>query len=260
MLVKNPMKEKLDAGKAVLGTWNTLGSPMASEVLARTGLDFLVVDFEHGPFQLDKVHEYVSRCELHGASPIVRIPSNEEWMALQAFDQGAHGVMVPHIDGAEAARRLAKACKYHPLGARGYTPFTKAGGFTNHGAEDYSTRANSLTLSLIIVESKEGLDNLDAIVSVDGIDVVYFGAYDLSQALGVPGKVRDPKVLGAIEAGVRKVAAAGKAAGGFVAQSRDDMRWLLDMGMRFITFDVDSSVLLRPYQDAAEWFNKEAGR
>ena len=260
MLERNYLKEAIQSGRPAIGIWNTLASPLVTETLARAGFDFLIIDFEHGPYQLDSVHDYATRCERHACSPIVRIPALSDWMALQALDQGAHGVMVPHVEDAAAVRALTAAVKYHPLGTRGYSPYTKAGGFSGQDGAAYAARANALTLSLAVIESREGLNRLDEMLAVEGLDVVYFGAYDLSQALGVPGQVRHPKVLEAISAGVRRASAAGKCAGGFVAQSQDDVKWLLDMGMRFITYQVDSALLFRAANDVTAWFREEAAR
>ena len=152
---------------------------------------------------------------------------------------------------------MVDSTKYHPNGKRGFTPFTKAGGFTNLHGDVYAEKANEFTLVSIIVESKEALENLDEILEVDEIDVVYFGAYDLSQALGVPGETRHTSVLREIEHGLRKVNDNCKYAGGFVAQSKDDIKWLLDMGMRFITYEVDSSIVYKAVNEVTDWFGKE---
>lgn len=261
MIITNELKTKLREGKPVIGTWNTLASPLVTEVLAQSSLDFQIIDLEHGPFILDKVHLHVSACENSaGCTPIVRIPSNEDWMVLQALDQGAHGVVVPHISNRQAAERLVNSVQYHPSGARGFTPFSKAGGFNNRDTSGYVKRANEETLSVVIIESKEGLDKLDEILDVDGVDIVYFGAYDLSQALGHPGEVRHPDVVSSIQKGVELVNRKGKWAGGFVPQSKDDIKWLLDIGMRFITYEVDSSIIYTHTRGITDWFQEEVGK
>lgn len=258
MLNSNKLKAKLQDGEPVIGTWNTLGSSLLTEVFAQSGLDFQIIDLEHGPFILDQVHLHVSACENSQAcTPLVRVPSNEDWMVLQALDQGAHGVVVPHISNRQAAERLGNSVKYHPSGARGFTPFSKAGGFNNRDTPGYVKRANEATLSVVIIESKEGLDRLDEIVDVDGVDVVYFGAYDLSQSLGYPGDVRHPGVVASIQKGVEVVTRKGKWAGGFVPQSKDDIKWLLDMGMYFITYEVDSSIIHTHVRGITDWFDEE---
>ena len=109
----------------------------------------------------------------------------------------------------------------------------------------------------LVHKDTRALENLDVILEVDEIDVVYFGAYDLSQALGVPGETRHTSVLREIEHGLKKVNDNGKYAGGFVAQSKDDIKWLLDMGMRFITYEVDSSIVYKAVNEVTDWFGKE---
>jgi 4-hydroxy-2-oxoheptanedioate aldolase len=254
MLVRNKLKEKLNKGEAVLGTWNTLSSPLVTEVLAQSGLDFQIIDLEHGPFAIDKVYLHVSACENSQCTPLVRIPSNSDWMALQALDQGAHGVVVPHIDTVDDANIFVDATKYHPQGNRGFTPFSKAGGFTNVNVDKYVGRAIDETINIVIIESKEGLDNLEEILKVDAIDIVYFGAYDLSQALGHPGNTKHPEVVQAIQQGVNLVNGADKYAGGFVPQSKNEIQELLDMGMKFITYEVDSSIIHKHVDDVSSWF------
>lgn len=254
MITRNPLKEKLSKGKPALGTWHTMASPMACEVLAESGLDFVIVDFEHGPYELGRAHEFIARCELHGCSPLVRVPSNEAWMVLQALDQGAHGVVVPQVAGRAAGEALALSAKYQPEGHRGYTPYSRPGGFGAVPGPEYSAKANALTMTVAIVESKAGLEQLDELLQVKNLDVVYFGAYDLSHALGVPGQPGHEKVLSAVKAGAAKAAKAGKVAGGFVAKSSDDIKRQLDMGLRFITYDVDSSILLEGYRKAVKGF------
>ena len=254
MIQKNFALERLRQGKPILGSWNTLASPLVTEVLASGGLDFLMVDFEHGPFDLTQLSSYVNACERYSCSPIVRIPRLAPWMTLQALDQGAHGVMVPHIDTVEDAKLLIKSSHYHPRGERGFSPFTKAGGFTNATTADYVKRAADFTLTAIIVESKAALDNLDDILKLPEIDVVYFGAYDLSQALGVPGQVKSDAVVMAIKQGAEKVRKSGKFPGGFVAQSDDDIRWQIDLGLQFITYNVDAAILLNPVRDIVSKF------
>jgi 4-hydroxy-2-oxoheptanedioate aldolase len=258
MLKINKLKEKLNNGDPVIGTWNTLASPLVTEVFAQAGLDFQIIDLEHGPFIIDQVHLHISACESYpNCAPLVRIPDNKKWMALQVLDQGAHGVVVPHINSADSAQDLVNATKYFPEGNRGFTPFSKAGGFNNNNVSSYIERSINETLNIIIIESKEGLDNLEQIVSIKNIDVVYFGAYDLSQALGFPGEVKHPNVIKAIKEGIEIVNKSGKCAGGFVAQSKEDIKWLLDMGIRFITYDVDSSILYNHINNVTEWFNSE---
>lgn len=258
MLKKNKLKEKLQSGKPVIGIWNTLASPIVTEIIAQAGFDFQIIDLEHGPFVIDNIHTHVSACEGSDACvPLVRISDNQEWMALQSLDQGAYGIVVPHVDTKSSAEKVVQYMKYHPKGKRGFTPFSKAGGFNNKNTKDYTSLAINETLNVVIIESKLGLGNLEDILKVDEVDIVYFGAYDLSQDLGYPGDVKHPEVVKAISKGVKLVNKAGKYAGGFVPQSRDDIQWLLSMGMKFITYQVDSAILYNNVAAISSWFSDE---
>jgi len=256
MLVRNKLKEKINKGEAVIGTWNTLSSPLVTEVLAQSGLDFQIIDLEHGPFAMDQVHLHVSSCEGSQCTPLVRIPENSDWMALQVLDQGAYGVVVPHIESLDDAKALAEATKYYPKGSRGFTPFSKAGGYSDDSISEYVDKAIYETLNIVIIESKKGLENLEEILKVDAIDVVYFGAYDLSQALGFPGDMQHPSLIQEIQQGIDLVNNADKYAGGFVPKNKEDVQKMLNMGMKFITYEVDSSLIHKSFNSISSWFSE----
>jgi len=246
---KNFVKEKITDGIPVFGTWNTLGSPMVTEVMARAGLDFIIIDFEHGSFSISEVHNYVNACERYSCSPIVRVPGKFDWMIQQVLDQGAHGVILPGIETSQDVRDFVEAVKFKPQGHRGFTPHTKAGGFTNINTETYPQEANDLTLVGVIIESVVALNNLDSILEVEGLDIVYFGAYDLSLELNSPGDVFGEELIEMISSGVNKTIKAGKCAGGFVPQSVEKVISIMDLGIRFITYNVDSAILYHDIHD-----------
>jgi len=253
MIKRNFVKEKLKQGLPVMGTWNTLASPLVTEILGQAGFDFVIIDFEHGPADYSNIASYVNAAEINQCSPIVRVSSQADWQTLQALDQGAHGIIVPHVDTLEELKSIIDNAKYAPLGKRGFTPFTKAGGFSSGVIENYTEEANNFNLISIIIESKKGLQNLDKILSCKELDVVYLGSYDLSQDLGVPGQVRHPLVVKEITDAVVKIKAAGKFAGGFLLQNEEDAKWLINMGMQFLLFDVDSSILYRPIKKMTDF-------
>ena len=255
MLERNYLLERLRSGKPALGIWNTVGSSVVTDVLASAGFHFVMLDLEHGIFRPDEINSYVNACERYGCSPIVRLPTKSDWLTLQVLDQGAHGILVAHTDTAADARDIAAHARYAPRGMRGFSPFTKAGGYTNARGGAYAKTANELIAVAALIESKAGLDALDQILEEPGIDIVYFGAFDLSQALGVPGEVKSPKVVGAIRDAVLKVRAKGKFAGGFVAFTQDDVRWQIDLGLTFITFGVDTGLLYQAVRPVTEWFH-----
>ena len=255
---KNFVKEKIISGKTVFGTWNTLASPLVSEVMAHAGFDFLIIDLEHGPFVLSEIHNYVNACESYSCSPLVRVPGKHDWMIQQALDQGAHGVILPGIETSQDVRDFVEAVKYKPQGHRGFTPHTKAGGFTNINAEAYPQKANDRILVGVIIESVTAFDNLDSILKVEDLDIVYFGAYDLSISLGSPGHVFGDEIIEKISSGVRKTIDAGKCPGGFVPQSIEKTKFIMDLGIKFVTYNVDSAILYNAIDDFLKTLQKQS--
>ena len=164
-------------------------------------------------------------------------------MIQQALDQGAHGVILPGVETAQDVKNFIKTVKFKPQGHRGFTPFTKAGGFININAETYPQEANDLTLVGVIIEFVSAFDNLDSILNVEGLDIVYFGAYDLSITLGLPGDIFSDKIVEMISLGVNKTIKAEKCAGGFVPQSIEKTNFVMDLGIKFVTYNVDSAIL-----------------
>ncbi len=247
------LRQKIKMNQPVIGTWNTMDSVLSTEVLASSGIDFLIIDFEHGPFQIANVHNFINASLLYNCSPIVRVPKNTQWMSLQALDQGANGIMMPGIKNKRSAKKFIDQIKYAPVGKRGYSPFTKSGGFSNENL-NYKNEANELTTSIIIIEDMDGLNNIDEILEVDALDVIYFGAYDLSQVLGFPGDVYNNRLLDLLKPAIEKVTKIGKFAGGFVPQNKDELIFVKELGINFITYGVDTNILHKSLKAINDWF------
>ena len=252
----NFMLDKLRRGETVIGTWNTIASTNVTDIIASTGIDFVVIDFEHGPFDLSNVMNYVNACEYYAASPIVRIPRNVEWIIQQVLDQGAHGIITPHIETGEGALKFSRSTKFSPLGVRGFTPFTKAGEYSGEDNKSFIKSSNDQTFSMTIVESAEGLENIDEISKCENLDAIYFGSYDISQSLGVPGETRHEKVIKAITEANRVAQKNGKYTGAFLANSNEDIDWIREMGFNIIMYSVDSAILKRAIGKAVIHKNK----
>jgi len=252
----NLLINKFKSKKHMIGTWNTLASPLVTEVLASSGLNFQIIDLEHGPFAIDQIHLHISAINKYEEClGIVRLPKIDDWMILQALDQGAHGIIVPHVNNKADAENLVSFSKYSPMGQRGFSPFTKAGNFNDKEINKHIQNSNDLLLG-VIIESVEGLDNLNEILEVNEIDLVYFGAYDISQSLGFPGDVKNPEVLEILEDGISKVKQVKKICGGFVAKDEEDVKWLVDMGIDFVTYQTDSLALYEAMNSISNFFEK----
>ena len=177
--MKNTLKEKLEKGQPVIGAFTALKDPYATELLSRLGFDWLVLDGEHSPISLDTMQSMMQSMNGSGCTPIVRPQWNDMVIIKRALDIGAHGILVPWVNNREEAEYAVKACKYPPWGLRGFGP-RRAALFDSQ----YLQTANAEVMVIPQIETREALDNLDDILSVDGIDSCYVGPADLSISLG----------------------------------------------------------------------------
>lgn len=238
-------KERLAGGNEVLGTWAILPSPEAVNVQIKAGLDFVLIDMEHGAVDYVTAQRMVMAAEAAGGESIIRVGEHNESAVLKALDTGTGGVIVPHISHKIDAERAVKFMMYPPEGVRGYSPYTKAGGYIH--SPDYVRRANASVLKGIIVEGEEGLDNLDEILTVKDLDLVYVGTYDISSTLGIAGQTSDPRVLAVLENSVAKINKAGKSAG-CLFNDENSLRYFRKLGIKFLTYKVDTWVLYEGFK------------
>ncbi len=248
------LKERLRCGETVIGTFSGIPSPSLVEAIGYSGLDFIVIDAEHGPVEMQTAENIVRAAEITGMAPIIRVPDNQSHLILRALDIGAHGVQVPHVSTKEEAELVIEYSKYYPQGKRGLSPFTRAGKYGST-AENHTLRNNENVIVVVNIEGVEGIQNLNEIITVPEIDVIFIGPYDLSQSLGKPGEVEDPEVVAFIKDNVKKIKNNGKSCGSF-ARDMKYLEILVDCGVQYITYMVDSSMILQSYKNFRESFKK----
>jgi 2-keto-3-deoxy-L-rhamnonate aldolase RhmA len=189
-----------------LGTWLQINNATAAEVLANTGFDWIAIDIEHTDIGISSLTQLLRGMYGRGVTPIARVTRNDTLEIRRALDVGAAGVLVPFVNTADEARHAVAAAKYPPLGVRGFS-FSRANDWGVHfDAEARS--ANESTSVIVMIESREGVDQIEEIAAVPGVDAVFIGPYDLSGSYGVPGQTEDPRV----QAACRRVIAACEAA------------------------------------------------
>ncbi|HBG05023.1 MAG: hypothetical protein A2075_19885 [Geobacteraceae bacterium GWC2_58_44] len=240
----NPLKKKLAEGKPVLGMWSIIPSPTLSEIFGLAGLDFLILDMEHGPFGLGELDACVRACEGAGCSPVVRVPGPNQFVIQSAMDLGVHGVIVPQVLDATSTRDALRCMKFAPDGIRGYNPFTRAAGYANAATNQAGKLNNAFALKSIIIENQTACDSIDAILDIEDLDMVYIGVYDLSVAMGCQGNTNHPKVLSFLEKAVGKTRESGKAAG-MMVRSEQEIENALSLGANFLVYSVDSYFIHR---------------
>jgi 4-hydroxy-2-oxoheptanedioate aldolase len=197
MLRENKLKRALAEGKTVFGLLNSIPSPLVVEMIGYAGYDFVILDMEHVCVNPETLENMVRAAECAGMSALVRVPNAVPETILRALDCGALGIVVPHVRSRAEAEQAVAASRYHPLGCRGISG-GRTTGFGTIGLQDYFERANAEIMVVAMIEDKEGVENLDEILSVTGIDMVLEGAVDLSQSYGVPGQVQHADVQAAI--------------------------------------------------------------
>lgn len=245
------LKRRLQAGETVIGPFCIVPNLSMVEALGHAGMDFIIIDTEHGPIDIQTAQDMCIAADHMGVAPIVRVGENHEWLILRALDIGSAGVQIPQINTVEDAKHAVKAAKYAPLGERGLSIFTRAGDYFAHEGEGFIQKQNEDTTVVVHIEGQRGLDNLDAIMTVDGIDVLFLGPYDISQSLGIPGQVRDKKVEDAIRAAAQKARSQGRAVGSY-AKDVDMGKWLLDIGVQYLSINVDATIYMQACRSIVE--------
>ncbi|MEW6105251.1 MAG: aldolase/citrate lyase family protein [Bacillota bacterium] len=227
--------------RVLVGPFVKLPSPQLVEILGAAGFDFAIFDMEHGALSMESIESLVRSADVAGITPIVRIPEGDLPLISRVLDVGARGVVVPHICDARTARDVVKYAKFAPQGERSICRFVRAAAFSARDPEDYLAHANDETVVIGMLEGLDGIANLDEIVAVPGIDVVFVGPYDLSQALGIPGRVTSHQVVAEMKRIVDCTRSVRKMAGVFVDNLRAAEMWI-QAGVRFIAYMVDVGI------------------
>lgn len=180
----NPLRERLRGGQRAIGALVRMPSEDVVEMLGVAGHDFVVVDCEHGPADVLALRQHIALAELHGMATLVRIGEDETTLAQRALDQGAQGIIAPHVDTPADAQALVRAVHYPPVGTRGFATYPRAGGFGTSSAEDHRQRALEGVLVLAMIESPGAVACSEEILATPGVDGYLVGAADLQAASG----------------------------------------------------------------------------
>jgi 4-hydroxy-2-oxoheptanedioate aldolase len=241
-LPQNSFKRGLASGKPQIGLWLSMTSPVATEIVAGAGFDWVLVDMEHSANDLAEVASHLRAAEGGTAEPVVRVPWNEPVIVKRILDVGARSLLLPFVQSAEEARRAVQATRYPPKGIRGVAGTTRANRYGR--VADYVKRCEDEICVLVQVETRKAHAAIEEIAAVDGVDGIFIGPADLSADFGHPGQWQRPEIWTAImEAGAR-IKKAGKAAG-FLSAREDEVRKVLEAGWNFVAVGADVGILAR---------------
>lgn len=234
------MKTTLQHGGKTYGTFLTSGAWGGFlEIFAHHGYDFVVLDTEHGPIGYEKLEELARVGRLLGLHLILRVANNEYSLMARGLDMGFPSVMIPRVESAEQAAKAIQWIKYPPQGVRGSGGF---GGYFDADKREYLRQSNAGGLAVIQIESQAGIDQLDAILAVEGVDVIFVGPNDLSIQLGVPGQTGHPDVKRAIREIMAKCAAKRMPVGIQLGNPQDVKDWA-DEGMQVLSISSETSMV-----------------
>jgi 4-hydroxy-2-oxoheptanedioate aldolase len=239
----NRFKRALQAGQPQIGLWCTLSSPYATEAVAGSGFDWLLLDTEHSPGDVLTVLPQLQALAGYPAvSPVVRPACNDPVLIKRFLDIGVQTLLIPFVQNADDARAAVRAMRYPPDGIRGVSAVTRATGFGR--VAQYGRRAAAELCLLVQVETREALDQIEAIAAVDGVDGIFIGPGDLAASFGLIGQLSHPDVVAAIEGAARRIRAAGKPCGILTADAAF-AHASLDAGAVFVAVGVDAALLAR---------------
>ncbi len=253
----NRIKAMWKDGKPAVQAWSWTGHPEISKILARAGFDAVCLDWQHG---LDVTEQSLVNCiqainTVPGVAAFVRLPKGDDYYISHALDAGAAGVIVPMVNTAEEARSAGLACRYAPVGRRSLanTPFIKPG----EKVEEYTTRANEEIICLVMVETRQAVENIESICNSPGIDGVYIGPYDLSLDMQVPTANwhSDERHLAVVKRIFQVAGNAGLVAGHHGSTPAISAKFI-KMGAKLCQIGTDTSILSGALRSSLEGFRE----
>jgi len=251
----NTFKRALRDQHHQTGLWVTLANPNSAELVAGSGFDWLLLDTEHSPALLPTVMAQLQAVAAYPCHPVVRPTWNDNLQIKRYLDIGAQTLLLPYVQNAAEAEHAVAGMRYAPRGVRGVGGTVRA---TRYGrVPDYMQRCEDELCLLIQAETGEALEQLDAMVAVDGVDGVFIGPADLAASLGHPGEPRHPKVVAAVESAIARIRKAGKAPGVLTVDETLARRYMA-AGSLFTAVGVDAALLARQCDQLAQRFNVAA--
>lgn len=243
--ITDVLRARIAAGRTAAGLVVVHSrTPAIARMAKACGYDWLFIDLEHGQTGLDVATQICVAALDAGIAPFVRVPANEPAWIGRALDGGAVGIVVPHVDSARDAERAVMAARYPPRGARSLSGLLPQLGYRSLPAPEAMLRSDAMTFLVGIIETREAIDDIDAIAAVVGIDALQVGTTDLSVSLGVPGEVDHPKVQRAVERTVEACRRHGKIPGLGGAYREEAMRLYANLGCRLMLVGNDLSLFL----------------
>ena len=251
----NALKRAIREGKSQIGLWSSLSSNYTVEVIAGAGFDWILLDTEHSPNDLESLVPQLQAVAPYASTPIVRVPWNDMVTIKRVLDIGAQTLLLPYVQNVDEAKAAVAATRYPPAGIRGVAGTTRATRFGR--VRDYAKKAADEICLLLQVETREALDHIEAIAALDGVDGIFIGPADLHASMGYTGETANDAVVPLIEDALRRIRRAGKAPGILTADESLARRYIA-AGALFTAVGNDASLLAREADKLAARFRAPA--
>lgn len=235
----NAFRQDVLAGKRLIGCWSSLANPITTEILGLAGFDWILLDAEHSPNDVTTLIPQLMALKDSQSAPVVRPPINEPVILKRLLDAGFYNFLIPFVESAEEARAAVSATRYPPAGVRGVSVAQRSNRYGT--VANYFTTINDQICVLVQIESRAGLENLDAICQVDGVDGIFIGPSDLAAALGYLGNPSHPEVQDAMKGIFACAEKHGKTVG-ILAPAETDARRYLEQGAKFVAVGSDQGL------------------
>ena len=252
-LPANNFKRSLIAGRQQVGLWVSLASAYSAEIVAGSGFDWLLIDTEHSPNEVDTTLAQLQAVATSSAAAVVRPAWNDKVLIKRHLDIGAQTLLIPYVQTGDEAAAAVAAMRFPPRGVRGVAGMTRATRFGR--VADYVKRAHEELCLLVQVETRQGLDELESIARTDGVDGVFIGPADLSAGLGHPGEMAHAEVQSAIRDAIARIRKCGKGAG-ILATDDATARRYIEWGTTFTAVGMDAMILARQTEMLAARFRQ----
>lgn len=239
----NPLRRKLEGGSAIIGTIVSMASPPMVQTLAGCGLDWILLDMEHGAISIESAQAMIAATAVSDCVPLVRVPWNVPWLVKPALDAGALGIVFPMIRNAGEAAQAVAACRYPPAGERGWGPFYAPSRW-GLDAMAYTEAADRSVMRILLIEHIDAVRDIEAILATDGVDAAIIAPYDLSCSLDRPGDFDSAAFRDAVATAEQAILASGVTLGG-LAPDAAKANALLARGYRMIILGYDVMLLER---------------
>ncbi|PIE32465.1 aldolase [candidate division KSB3 bacterium] len=252
--VQKNFREYLESKDTVFGVFTKTNDPFFIEILGKAGFDFVILDTEHGPNDPRAVYPLIMAAKLNNMYPVVRVPKLTDIDIQRTLDLGVSGVQIPQIQCKEDAIKVKQYTRFHPKGMRGLCRFVRPADFSLKDKSDYFAEQNEVT-TIIHIEGVEGINNLDEIIQVEDIDIIFIGPYDLSQSMGIPGEVEHPELLTEIEKIVEKCKVHNKHIGIFTESVSLALKYKA-LGIKYISYSVDVGIFAEACSSIVKQLNE----